>query len=169
MFFGIIRPQNKEELFNLRHAQARNVIERIFGVIKKRWAILVLPSKFNMGLQARIPAALAALHNFILDKDPTQAHVNKDIYDPSPGEHLDSEELLQSQGTTADSRLTVEETEEGQQLRDSIAQAMWEQYQQTLSDRGATMIDDVLNITDDENMADSEDDMNIGSDDGSDH
>jgi hypothetical protein len=108
-----LRPQNKEEIFNLRHAQARNVIEHIFGVIKKRWVILVLPSKFDMGLQARIPAALAALHNFILDSDPTQAHVNKDVYDPSPGEHLDPEELLQSQGTTADTCLTEEESEEG--------------------------------------------------------
>jgi hypothetical protein len=52
IFFEILRPRNKEELFNLRHAQARNVIEHIFGVIKKRWVILVLPSKFDMGLQA---------------------------------------------------------------------------------------------------------------------
>ena len=118
-----------------------------------------------MGLQAWIPAALAALHNFILDKDPTQAHVNKDIYDPAPGEHLNSRKLLQSQGTTVDCRLT-EETGEGQQLWDSITQAMWEQYQQTLSDRGVTTIDDDLNITNDENMAESEDEMGIGSDNG---
>jgi hypothetical protein len=37
---GFVRPVNKEELFNLRHAQARNVIERIFEVLKKRWDIL---------------------------------------------------------------------------------------------------------------------------------
>ena len=117
-----------------------------------------------MGLQARIPAALAALHNFILDKDTTQAHINKDIYDPSPGEHLDPMELLQSQGTTADAQLTEEETEEGRQLRESIAEAMWKQYQQTISERGI-MIDDDLNITDDENMADSEDEINVGNDD----
>ena len=55
------------------------------------------------------------------------------MYDPSPGEHLETEELLQSQGTTADTHLAEEESEEGQQLWDSIAQAMWEQYQQTLS------------------------------------
>lgn len=149
MFFGILRPQNKEELFNLRHVQARNIIECIFGVIKKCWVILFLPSKFNMGLQARIPAALAALHNFILDRDPTQAHVNMDIYDPSPREHLDPMELLRLQGTTTDTHLTEEETEEGQQLWESITQEMWEQYQQTLFDRGTT-IDDDLDITDNE-------------------
>ncbi|ESK82974.1 nuclease harbi1-like [Moniliophthora roreri MCA 2997] len=61
------RPQSKEELFNLRHAQARNVIEHIFGVIKWQWRILVLPPEFSMKIQAQIPAALAALHNFILE------------------------------------------------------------------------------------------------------
>lgn len=30
------RPETKEELFNLRHASARNAIERGFGVMKKR-------------------------------------------------------------------------------------------------------------------------------------
>ena len=118
-----------------------------------------------MGLQARIPAALVALHNFILDRDNTQAHVNKDVYDPSPGEHLNPEELFQSQGTTADTRLTEEESEEGQQLRDSIAQAMWEQYQEILSDRG---IGEDLDITDDEAMGENEEEIEIGSDNGSD-
>jgi hypothetical protein len=148
--------ETKEELFNLHHAQAQNVIECIFGVIKKWWVILVLPSKFDMGLQAQIPAALTALHNFILDNNPTQDHISKDVYDPSPGLHLDPEELWQSQGTSVDSHLTEEETEEGKQLQDSIAAAMWEQYQQTLSDRGATINDD-MDMTDDEEENDGMD------------
>ncbi|ETV90089.1 hypothetical protein H310_15078 [Aphanomyces invadans] len=37
---GRLRPQNKEELFNLRHAQVRNCIERIFGVLKMRFPVL---------------------------------------------------------------------------------------------------------------------------------
>jgi hypothetical protein len=89
------------------------------------------------------------------------------MYDLSPGEHLDPEELLQSQGTTADTHLTEEESEEGRQLRDSIAQAMWEQYQQTLSDRDTMALHDGdLSITDDEDMAENEDEMGIGSDNG---
>ncbi|XP_057779737.1 uncharacterized protein LOC130998326 [Salvia miltiorrhiza] len=34
------RPQNAKELFNLRHAKARNAIERAFGVMKMQWGIL---------------------------------------------------------------------------------------------------------------------------------
>ena len=33
-------PANKYELFNLRHAQLRNIIERLFGVIKNKFRIL---------------------------------------------------------------------------------------------------------------------------------
>ncbi|KAL0311191.1 UNVERIFIED_CONTAM: hypothetical protein Sangu_2413800 [Sesamum angustifolium] len=33
-------PQNKEELFNLKHSFARNVIERTFGLLKVQWGIL---------------------------------------------------------------------------------------------------------------------------------
>lgn len=29
--------ENAKELFNLRHSSLRNVIERIFGVLKRQW------------------------------------------------------------------------------------------------------------------------------------
>jgi hypothetical protein len=67
----LFSPVNKEELFNLRHAQARNVIERIFGVLKKRWDILNRPAQYSMAVQAQIPPGLAAVHNFIGDHDDT--------------------------------------------------------------------------------------------------
>ncbi|KAL0361262.1 UNVERIFIED_CONTAM: hypothetical protein Sradi_3810700 [Sesamum radiatum] len=37
---GTIGPQNKEELFNLKHSSARNVIERTFGLLKLEGHIL---------------------------------------------------------------------------------------------------------------------------------
>lgn len=59
------RPANKEELFNLRHASARNAVERIFGVLKRRFRILSIPPEYNLQVQATVPVALAAIHNFI--------------------------------------------------------------------------------------------------------
>ncbi|CAN1313989.1 hypothetical protein LINPERPRIM_LOCUS29151 [Linum perenne] len=35
------RPRTPEELFNMRHSQARNTIEIAFGVLKMRWAIFI--------------------------------------------------------------------------------------------------------------------------------
>jgi len=42
-----LRPQTKEELFNLRHAQLRNFIEWIFDVVKERFQILKTPMCWN--------------------------------------------------------------------------------------------------------------------------
>lgn len=36
-----MRPTNSKELFNLQHASLRNVIERSFGILKKRFGILL--------------------------------------------------------------------------------------------------------------------------------
>ena len=65
----------KEELFNLRHASAHNVIEHIFGVLKCRFRILLLAPEYSLEIQARIPAALCAVHNFIW------------VHDSNEGEH----------------------------------------------------------------------------------
>jgi len=77
-------PQNKEELFNLCHASARNVIERLFGIVKNRFRILNCAPGFDMDLQCRIPVALAAIHNFIIHYDP---------HDASDLEEMESEDL----------------------------------------------------------------------------
>ena len=59
------RPRNERELFNLRHSSLCNIIERIFGVLKRQWRILDSPPEYDMHIQARVPAALCAVHNFI--------------------------------------------------------------------------------------------------------
>jgi len=58
-------PQNYKELFNLRHAQARNVIERIFGVLRKRFPIIVQAPEFSLAMQSKLVVACCVLHNFI--------------------------------------------------------------------------------------------------------
>ncbi|KAL0386300.1 UNVERIFIED_CONTAM: hypothetical protein Sradi_3024300 [Sesamum radiatum] len=58
-------PQNHEEFFNMKHASARNVIERMFGLLKARWAILRSPAFYSIKIQNRIIMACCLLHNYI--------------------------------------------------------------------------------------------------------
>ncbi len=118
---------NTQELFNLRHAQCRNVVERIFGVIKKRWDILTRPPRYDMDIQSRIPPALAALHNFILKHDSVDREdilEDLDISDPDLGDCGDLAEEIPDQA----------EKECANSLRDTIAKEMWVSYQQYLAD-----------------------------------
>jgi hypothetical protein len=59
------KPENSKELFNLRHASLRNVIERIFGVVKRKYQILRTPSEYSIDTQTRIILACATLHNYV--------------------------------------------------------------------------------------------------------
>src|SRR5215510_10885191 len=92
MLIWFNRPQNKEELFNLRHASARNVIKRIFGVTKNRFRILEQPPRYAMSVQVRIPPALCALHNFIVRHDPDDAEIDLDE-DEEDGVSIEEEDI----------------------------------------------------------------------------
>lgn len=70
MISNLFMPENKEELFNLRHAQLHHTIECTFGNLKKRFRILLLPPEYNFQIQAKIPVALATIHNFIIFHEP---------------------------------------------------------------------------------------------------
>ena len=88
-----LKPVDREELFNLRHAQAQNCIECIFGVVKKRFCILLLAPEYkkDKALQSCIPAALIAIHNFIHHHDPNEEKL--------PGSNADS--ILPHAGDTS--------------------------------------------------------------------
>ena len=126
------RPRNAEELFNLRHVSARNVIERIFGVLKSRFRILVYPPQFDMETQTRLPPALAALHNFIRKHDPDDIADFDDSEDPQPGTRVEG---LDAEGQLADGLPGAAERQQSNRRRDRIAQELWTQYQAELSRR----------------------------------
>src|SRR5882724_8689113 len=63
-------PQNYKELYNLRHMQARNIIERIFGVAKKCFVILWETNEYPMLTQGKIVSACVVNHKFIGTYDP---------------------------------------------------------------------------------------------------
>ena len=61
---GHHRPQNYMELFNNRHAVMRNHMERVLGVLKKRFSILKVGTFHKIWNQVKIPAATAVfLHH----------------------------------------------------------------------------------------------------------
>jgi hypothetical protein len=119
-------PQTKEELFNLRHTQLRNVIERIFGVMKHRFRVLRAAPEIGYRQQALMVNAAGTLQNFLrvhaginelegdeeydVEENPFFAG-NNDNAPPPPAPALGNEER-----TRADAR------------RDRIAQAMWDKY-----------------------------------------
>lgn len=61
---------NKEELFNLCHSSTHNVIKWIFNILKHCFRILLLAPEYSLEIQAQIPVALAAMHNFIHSHNP---------------------------------------------------------------------------------------------------
>ena len=122
------RPANANELFNLRHASARNVIERIFGILKWCFRILVHPAEIDMASQARIPPALAAIHNFIRVHDPEELASFAESESFEPG--FISGELAAGQTSPAERR-------QANTRQDEVAAAMWVQYQAELQQREA--------------------------------
>jgi hypothetical protein len=113
------RAQNAQELFNLRHAKLRNVIERIFGVLKKRFKVLVIAQEYEIETQALIVSALAVLHNFIRIHDPDDLVEEEDenVGLRRPERPPPEAELQRN--------ITVEERDRATTRRDRIAQAMW--------------------------------------------
>ena len=84
------RPQNYKELYNLRHSQAWNVVERIFGVAKKCFAILWETNEYPMPTQAKIVSACGVMHNFIHTYDPAEVlePCQPEAVDTSPAEDI---------------------------------------------------------------------------------
>ncbi len=127
-------PVNAEEIYNLRHAQARNVVERIFGVLKERYDILNNPPNFSMDIQIRIPPALAAMHNFILRYDPDDLEVVLQEMDGDDRRHEDPIPAL-ADGLLATGAITRREETRASAKRDRIATKMWADYQRIVAAR----------------------------------
>jgi hypothetical protein len=95
------------------------MIERIFSVLKICFRILVYPPEIDMDYQACLPAALAAIHNFICIHDPDELADFQEVEDLQPGMqgNLVRGEVRRAERAQADTRC------------DDIANAMWAQYQ----------------------------------------
>jgi len=124
-------PQTPQELYNLRHSSLRNAIERIFGVLKKRFPILKNQLEFPYNIQVRLVKVLCCLHNIIRLVD------GDDIYDEEwerdqrlrDSEFEKDDDELQVEPVRS-KRVTAKQYTAVQRMRDSIAEQMWTQYSQ---------------------------------------
>ncbi|KAH9103801.1 hypothetical protein LEN26_002637 [Aphanomyces euteiches] len=119
-------PQNMEELFNLRHAQLRNVIERIFGVVKKRIPVLSYPVDYDYQFQVDLVLALCTLHNFI------RLQNEYDDFERQVVEEIQAQNELPLTPEDRASESFQLESDEAKEWRNDIARQMWAQYQSTL-------------------------------------
>ncbi|KAH9114247.1 hypothetical protein LEN26_013057 [Aphanomyces euteiches] len=124
---GSQRPQNAKELYNLRHSQQRNSIERIFGVLKTRFKILESSPGYPFTTQMNLVYTLCALHNAIM-KLENDTHF---LYKADEAKkRRDKRQLRRHRRRRQRRRPSVPETftVEAGSKRDAIAAAMWQQY-----------------------------------------
>lgn len=110
-------PQNPQEMFNMRHTKARNVVERAFGIMKMRWGILRSALYYPIKTQIRMIMACFLLHNFIRNEmrdDPFEEAV-----EDTTEEHVDLD------GDETNFVESIEATAEWNQKRDDLANRMW--------------------------------------------
>ncbi|XP_038888097.1 protein ALP1-like [Benincasa hispida] len=71
-------PTTPREFFNTKHSSAQNVIERTFGLLKGRWAILRGKSYYPIYIQCLTIMACCLLHNLI-NREMTNSELTKDL------------------------------------------------------------------------------------------
>lgn len=77
--------------FNLRHSSLRNVIKRIFGVVKNRFPILKNASLHLYGTATKIVITCCVLHNFIRNETGVEDQVYEE-YDRQPINEFDQDD-----------------------------------------------------------------------------
>ncbi|XP_058191365.1 uncharacterized protein LOC131308446 [Rhododendron vialii] len=109
----------KEEYFNMKHSAARNVIERSFGVLKMRFAILRSHSYYPIRTQTLILTACCLLHNLIKREMPNDPIENE--YTTWERDHIHDVE--------ADDHITtIETSNQWTGERDALATAMYNHW-----------------------------------------
>ncbi|KAK5839534.1 hypothetical protein PVK06_008335 [Gossypium arboreum] len=116
--FSTQGPENAKELFNLRHSSLRITIERVLGILKKRFCVLDAESFWNFQAQVDIVLTCCIIHNHIMGVDPSDL-LNQGLY-----EEPESDLII----PTLTEQEEREETREWPAKRDEIAQTMSTDY-----------------------------------------
>ncbi|GMN62618.1 hypothetical protein TIFTF001_031700 [Ficus carica] len=127
---------NRREVFNYTHSSLWNCIERTFGVWKARFKILKGINSYPMDKQKMIPVACAVVHNFIRMVQVGDLFLKEYAADCVPvGGNVDINEDyvfhdgIDGTGPSTGPQQHNSSREAINQMRDHIANDMWERYQ----------------------------------------
>jgi hypothetical protein len=110
-----VPPKDAKELYNLRHARIRVVVEQAFGRLKRRFKILRgCPPEYSVPDQIRFVYASTAIHNFLIQQ--------RDVPELSELE----KECMEAARQRADRVISSRRSEEVRQL---AAYLMYKEYQ----------------------------------------
>ncbi|XP_020094902.1 putative nuclease HARBI1 [Ananas comosus] len=120
------KPKDYKELFNLRHLQLRNHIERIIGIIKMRFPILKVATYHSINNQTDIVMACCVLHNFIRNHNGTEDWLNDGISEIRNYEIIDVSDGDAEYAEDIDSMNNQRRA--GNLKREEIVKKMWTDY-----------------------------------------
>ncbi|RWR83784.1 putative nuclease HARBI1 [Cinnamomum micranthum f. kanehirae] len=118
-------PKTEHELFNLRHAKLRNIVERTFAVLKQRFALLQTPPRYPIKTQVKIVVACCVVHNFIhrwnIDDELIREALNEmmEEADLNDEQNHDIEEDIVAGPSDADRQFMID-------FRENLSKDMWE-------------------------------------------
>lgn len=121
-------PSNSRELFNHRHSSLRNTVERVFGVVKRRFPVLVTMSPYDFDFQCEIVQCCFLLHNFVRINQLYEDEFYPD--DAVPNNIVDDDEVEDDDEEDVEYNAV-------RAWRDGIAQAMWADYEILLANEYA--------------------------------
>lgn len=116
-----LKPESLKELFNLRHSSLRNVVERTFGIFKRRFQIFEAAPPFSSLVQARLVYACTALHNFLTSHGAVEP-IPEFLYDENNHytQYSGADNILASTADTQRTNMDI--------FRNELAERMWIDY-----------------------------------------
>ncbi|KAH5707858.1 hypothetical protein HBI81_243770 [Parastagonospora nodorum] len=112
-------PEDKYELFNYRHSSLRNVVERTFGVFKRRWRIFDRSHELSVPVQVKLVYILVAIHNFINNFYSVEDDYGR--FEPHRAEETEAfKQEFEEEFEASDSKM--------ESVREEIANLLWRSY-----------------------------------------
>ena len=106
----------------MRHSSLRNAIERIFGILKKRFKIFKVQLQFQFSTQVKLVNTLCCLHNII------RLIGGADIFDEEWELDETDEDSISSTDSISRRVVSTAQVTAAKLKRDEIAKQIWKDY-----------------------------------------